>query len=137
MKNLDKCHTSLALHIINGYPTNISLQKELNLDQNMLSLEQFQGKSPHLYLKDTGHGFHLCIYCNQKECYCVNKQLKQTSWLCALPTLFFSPGKLIKSPNLFWHEVTKGGSDLVWYSIDRDIFKTESIFLQKKNQNKC
>ena len=26
----------------------------------------------------------------------------------------------------------KGGSDLVWYSIDRDIFKTESIFLQKK-----
>ena len=32
---------------------------------------------------------------------------------------------------------TKGGSDLVWYSIDRDIFKTESIFLQKKNQNKC
>ena len=24
---------------------------------------------------------------------------------------------------------TKGGSDLVWYSIDRDIFKTESIFL--------
>ena len=24
---------------------------------------------------------------------------------------------------------TKGGSDLVWYSIDRDIFKPESIFL--------
>ena len=26
---------------------------------------------------------------------------------------------------------TKGGSDLVWYSIDRDIFKTESIFCRK------
>ena len=25
----------------------------------------------------------------------------------------------------------KGGSDLVWYSIDRDIFKTESIFCRK------
>ena len=29
--------------------------------------------------------------------------------------------------NIF--QQTKGGSDLVWYSIDRDIFKTESIFL--------
>ena len=26
----------------------------------------------------------------------------------------------------------KGGSDLVWYSIDRDIFKTESIFCRNK-----
>ena len=25
----------------------------------------------------------------------------------------------------------KGGSDLVWYFIDRDIFKTESIFCRK------
>ena len=30
---------------------------------------------------------------------------------------------------------TKGGPDLVWYYIDRDIFKTESIFLQKKQIN--
>ena len=29
----------------------------------------------------------------------------------------------------------KGGSDLVWYSIERDIFKTESILLQKKQIN--
>ena len=26
-------------------------------------------------------------------------------------------------------QTAKGGSDLVWYSIDRDIFKAESIFL--------
>ena len=32
-------------------------------------------------------------------------------------------------------EVTKGGSDLVWYSIDRDIFKTESIFCRKNGIN--
>ena len=31
-------------------------------------------------------------------------------------------------PDLF---SAKGGSDLVWYSIDRDIFKTESIFCRK------
>ena len=31
--------------------------------------------------------------------------------------------------NLLTTNCTKGGSDLVWYSIDRDIFKTESIFL--------
>ena len=35
----------------------------------------------------------------------------------------------------FFRKMTKGGSDLVWYSIDRDIFKTESIFLQKKQIN--
>ena len=29
---------------------------------------------------------------------------------------------------------TKGGSDLVWYSIDRDIFKTESFFCIKKSK---
>ena len=28
-------------------------------------------------------------------------------------------------------QMSKGGSDLVWYSIDRDIFKTESIFCRK------
>ena len=27
--------------------------------------------------------------------------------------------------------LAKGGSDLVWYSIDRDIFKTESTFCRK------
>jgi hypothetical protein len=28
-------------------------------------------------------------------------------------------------------KITKGGSDLVWYSIDWDIFKTESIFCRQ------
>ena len=42
---------------------------------------------------------------------------------------------------LFWtwlyimYIFVKGGSDLVWYSIDRDIFNTESIFLLKKQIN--
>ena len=33
--------------------------------------------------------------------------------------------------HLAFNRLTKGGSDLVWYSIDRDIFKTESIFCRK------
>ena len=35
----------------------------------------------------------------------------------------------IKFNLILSNKITKGGSDLVWYSIDRDIFKTESIFL--------
>ena len=31
---------------------------------------------------------------------------------------------------------TKGGSDLVWYSIDREIFKTEPIFCRKNSIKK-
>ena len=41
---------------------------------------------------------------------------------------------LTKSRSTFW-EITKGGSDLVRYSIDRDIFKTESIFCRKNGIN--
>ena len=35
----------------------------------------------------------------------------------------------------YYYLATKGGSDLVWYFIDRDIFKTESIFCRKKQIN--
>ena len=31
--------------------------------------------------------------------------------------------------------LSKGGLDLMWYSIDRDIFKNESIFCRKKQIN--
>ena len=56
-----------------------------------------------------------------------------TAYLGALP---FTETTCVTQPIIAINiKTTKGGSDLVWYSIDRDIFKTESIFLQKKQIN--